>query len=69
MINSKDNEIILRDNREFKEDTTFCEYYYIIILDKMTLDINWEKTYDINNLPTNNEILKDFWELDEGDLW
>lgn len=60
IINSKDNEIILRDNRDFKEDTTFCEYYYIINLDKMTLDINWQKVYDINNLPSNEEVLKDF---------
>lgn len=60
IIESEENEIILRDDRDFKEDTTFCEYYYIINLDKMTLDINWQKVYDINNLPSNEEVLKDF---------
>ena len=60
VIKSNDNEIILRDSKDFKEDTVFCEYYYIINLDKMTLDINWQKVYDINNLPSNEEVLKDF---------
>ena len=60
IINSNDDEILLRDSKDFKEDTTFCEYYYIIDLDKQTLNINDQKIYNINNLPSNEEILKDF---------
>lgn len=63
IIESEDNEILLKNEGDFKNDSLRCEYYYIINLDKNTLDINWHKTYDINNIPSNEEVLNDFkWE-------
>lgn len=56
---------VLHDNHEFKNDSLFCEYYYIIDLDKMTLNVNGYKTYKLNKLPTLKKMMKDFGQDDE----
>ena len=84
---STDESIMLHDQRDFVYDSLFCEYGYVIDLDKNTFEVYegfntkpmkktdrfykrkkkgceyssivLKKSYDLNNLPTNEEFLAD----------
>jgi hypothetical protein len=64
VYDSELEEVILNDNMDFLEDTTFCEWAYIIDLDANTLEVydgetTPAKTYCLTELPTNEEFLED----------
>ena len=54
----------LVNSEDFKEDTLFCEWYYLIDLDKNTLEVGngASKTYQLDNLPEYEQFLKDLEE-------
>ena len=54
----------LKNSEDFKEDTLFCEWYYLIDLDKNTLEVGngASKTYQLDNLPEYEQFLKDLGE-------
>ena len=62
VANSKENETFwLTDNRNFRDDNVFCEYTYIIDLDKNELQIyeggyNLIKSFKFNELPGTKEL-------------
>lgn len=63
IIESNDKEILLKDSTSFSKDDLFCEYLYVIDLDKETFAIyksgfdDLLKEYSFNKLPTEKELL------------
>lgn len=59
----------LWDDHNFADDTLFCEWHYLIDLDKNKLTVyssgNPVKTYNLNKLPTKKQFLKDLEEKEE----
>lgn len=53
--------VLLKNDEKFIEDGLFCEWAYIIDLDKNTLTVKGdkEKTYPLTKLPTVKKIEKD----------
>ena len=68
VANSELDEIILKDSYDFGKDTVSCEYAYTINLDDNTFTIQQDftcdpmKTYDLSNLPDENQFLSDLEE-------
>jgi len=68
---SDDEEIILIDKSEFGKDSVFCEWCYVVDLKKNQLivynDLNSEplKSFDLSNLPTEDEFLNEFKDDEE----
>lgn len=66
VANSKDEEILLRDQSEFGKDTVFCEWVYVVNFNTNKFivlnDLVSEpiKEFDLSNLPTEEEFLKSF---------
>jgi tRNA U34 5-carboxymethylaminomethyl modifying enzyme MnmG/GidA len=55
LIESDKKEILLQNNSDFKKDTLFCEWYYLIDLKTKKLHI-WNEIFDFNNLPSDNQL-------------
>jgi hypothetical protein len=62
VANSKDKEIVLRDSTDFAGDSLFCEWAYVVDLDKRKLEVytgfNKELLADderFTNIPTNKD--------------
>lgn len=60
MMESKDDIVKLKDSTSFKEDGLFCEWWYKIDLDKMTLGVydgpeHCVKEFDINKIKNMEE--------------
>lgn len=53
--------VLLKDDSEFINDGLFCEWAYVIDLDKKTLTVKGdkEKTYSLDKLPTVKKMEKD----------
>jgi len=48
----------LYNSSGFEKDTTFCEWYYTIDLDKNVLKV-WDKEYPLDKLPTKDKFIKE----------
>lgn len=57
IANSNDDEILLKNSIEFKDDALFCEWYYIVNFDKNTLEVG-DIEFKLDNLPTEKEFLE-----------
>lgn len=98
VANSKDKEIVLADSTDFAGDSLFCEWAYVVDLDKRKLEVysgfNKEplaederfakiakaknsseyegirciKKYDLDNLPTKAEFIKELKEKEEVEV-
>lgn len=67
LIYNSDEEILLQNSEGFLNDNTFCEFGYVIDLDKNTLTCYcWGKNifarYYLDNLPSNEKLVKDYEE-------
>jgi len=60
-IYNADNPVLLKDDSKFIEDGLFCEWAYVIDLDKNTLSVKCgaDKTYSLLKLPTVKKLAKD----------
>ena len=63
IINSKDKEILLKNNIDFLKDGLFCEWAYNLDLDNNILEVydsgKLIKKYSFDSLPTTKEMVKD----------
>ena len=67
LIYNSDEEVLLQNSEGFLNDNTFCEFGYVIDLDKNTLTCYcWGKNifarYYLDNLPSNEKLVKDYEE-------
>jgi len=71
IINSNDAEVLLIDKSKFANDTVFCEWIWIVDLNKNKLiarrdfQNDWSKEFDLDNLPTKADFLNAFKEEEE----
>jgi hypothetical protein len=65
-IYNSDKPVLLKDDSDFMEDGTWCEWAYVIDLDKNTLSVKVgaDKTYSLSKLPTVKKMAKDCKEND-----
>ncbi len=63
VANSDDVVILLTDNSGFEEEGS-CEWSYIVNLDTNTFHV-WDKKYDMESLPSVDDILDDFKDDDD----
>lgn len=62
VIQDKQGELKVRLDPEFKEDTLFCEYNYIIDFDKETVSVNGHKGF--HELPFNEWTVDKMYEIE-----
>lgn len=67
LIYNSETEVLLQNSENFLDDSVFCEFAYVIDLDKNTLTCfcsgkNIFARYYLDNLPTNEKLGKDYEE-------